>query len=292
MTIDCDKEYFQQKSGLWKGYKLYDLYKYAATPWDWQPKIQAECKRLGLDFLSTPFDASAVDFLESLGVEAYKIASFELVDIPLIRYTAQKGKPMIVSTGMGTMEEIQDAVDAMLGEGLSKEQITLLLCTSAYPALSADANLATLADMQKRFSVRVGLSDHSMSPYLPVTAVVLGACVIEKHFCLSRSLKSADSAFSLEPQEFKEMAQACRETAEALGHVAYGPTEHEKNSIVFRRSIFAVQDIAEGEPFTTENIRVIRPGQGLAPQYFSTLLGKPSHKSYERGEPIGKEALT
>lgn len=291
MTIDCDGEYFRLKGGLWDSYKLYDLYKQAYTPWEWQGKIKEECEKLGMDFLSTPFDKTSADFLESLNVGAYKIASFELVDIPLISYVAKKGKHMIVSVGMGTIEEIQDAVDAMLENGLSKEQIILLQCTSSYPATLEEANLANIKDLQTRFGVRVGLSDHTMGSLVPIAAVALGACVVEKHFCLSRGFKTADSEFSMEPAEFEEMVKAVQNTTKTLGKVFYGVKGRERGNIIFRRSIFAVKDIKAGEVFTNENIRVIRPGQGIAPKYFSKLLGKASVCDYKRGEPIGKEEI-
>ena len=289
MTIDCDNKYFRINGGLWDGYALYDLYKEAATPLEWQQDIKDECDRIGIDFLSTPFDVSSVDFLEELGVKAYKIASFELVDIPLIRYTAKKGKPMLVSTGMGSLEEIEDAVETMLSEGLTKEQIILLKCTSEYPAEFSNMNLFTIADMKKRFGVRVGLSDHSMGVLAPIAAVTLGACVVEKHFCLSRSIKNPDSDFSAEPDEFAEMVKAVNNAAAARGTAFYGAQGREKDSMVFRRSIFAVKDIAQGEIFTPENIRVIRPGQGLAPKYYNAVLGKKSKREYRRGDPLSEE---
>jgi len=286
MTINCDNEYFKIKGGLWDGYDLYQLYREASTPWDWQPKIKAECDKAGIDFLSTPFDPEAVDFLDSLGVDAFKIASFELVDIPLIRYTAKKGKPVIVSTGMGSLDEIEDAVNVMLEEGLTKEQITLLVCTSEYPADTSDMNLLTIADIQSRFRVRAGLSDHSVGILAPIAAVALGATMIEKHFCLSRDIKTADSDFSSEPAEFAEMVKAVREAAAARGQVFYGATEREKNSVVFRRSIFAIKDIKAGEVFSQENVRIIRPGYGLKPKYYEKLMGRTSLRDYFRGEPI------
>jgi pseudaminic acid synthase len=289
MTLDCDSKYFRIEGGLWDGYALYDLYKEASTPWEWQQGIKNECDRIGIDFLSTPFDASSADFLEDLGVEAYKIASFELVDIPLIHHVAKKGKPMLVSTGMGSMGEIEDAVNAMLSEGLTKDKIILLKCTSEYPAEFSNMNLSTITDMQKRFGVRVGLSDHSIGVLAPIAAVVLGACVIEKHFCLSRSIKNPDSDFSTEPEEFAEMVKAVNNAAAVIGSAFYGAQGREKESVVFRRSIFASADIAEGEVFTVENIRVIRPGYGLAPKYYNTILGKQSKQAYKYGEPLCEE---
>ena len=286
MTIDCDNEYFRIKGGLWNGYKLYDLYKEAFTPWEWHKAIKDECDSIGIDFLSTPFDTTAADFLEDLGVQAYKIASFELVDVPLIRHVARKGKPMIVSCGMGSIEEIQLAVDTMLGEGLSREQVFLLKCTSEYPADPADMNLATIPDMGSRFGVRIGLSDHSMGFLAPVVALSLGACIIEKHFCLSRRFKNPDSAFSMEPAEFAEMADKIKEIMEIMGNISYALTEKEQDSLVFRRSVFAVKTIKKGEFFTTENIRCIRPGYGMAPKFYDVLLNTSAKQDYERGEPV------
>ena len=252
MTIDCDNEYFQIKGGLWDGYKLYDLYREAGTPWEWQGRIKEECAACGVDFLSTPFDRTAVDFLESIGCEAYKIASFELVDIPLIEYAASKGKPMIISCGMGSVEEIQDAVDACRRQG--NDKIVLLKCCSEYPANYSDMNLATIPDMRERFGVPVGLSDHSMGSIAAVAGVSLGAQVVEKHFCLSRAIKNPDCEFSMEPEEFAEMVRDARSAAQIRGRVSYELTESEKASTAFRRSIFAVRDIQEGEEFTAENI--------------------------------------
>ena len=286
MTIDCDNEYFIVKGGLWDGYKLYDLYKEAATPYEWQAEIKKECDKIGIDFLSTPFDEAGADFLEELGVDTYKVASFELVHIPLIRHIARKGKPMIVSCGMGELEEIHDAVDAMLGEGLGKEKITLLKCTSEYPANTSEMNLLTIPDMITRFGTRVGLSDHSIGTLAPITAVALGATVIEKHFCLSRSIKNPDSEFSTEPGEFAEMVKAVKAASEARGEAQYGPMRGEKQSTVFRRSIFATSDIAAGETFTKDNIQIIRPGYGIKPKHYEDLIGKASKALYNCGEPI------
>ena len=286
MTIDCDNKYFRISGGLWDGYKLYDLYKEAHTPWKWHKTIKEEAEKVGLDFLSTAFDMTSTDFLYDLGVDAYKVASFELVDIPLIRHIAHKGKPMIVSCGMGSIEDIEDAVEAMTGEGLSKDQIVLLKCTSEYPADPADMNLLTIPDMISRFGVRVGLSDHSMSSLAAVVGVSLGACVVEKHFCLDRSIKNPDSEFSLEPHEFAQMAHNVIETVRICGKVNYELTEKERTSTVFRRSVFAVGDIAENAVFTQENMRVIRPGYGMKPKYFSCIIGKQAATSIKCGTPL------
>ena len=287
LTIDCDNEYFRINNGLWDGYKLYDLYKEAATPYKWQKTIKAECEKCGVDFLSTPFDSAAVDFLDGLGAEAYKIASFELVDIPLIEYAASKGKPMIISTGMGSIEEIQDAIDACRRMG--NDQIVLLKCCSEYPAPWADMHLGNIPDMKKRFGVPVGLSDHSAGSLGAVVGVTLGACVVEKHVKLD-GVESADSGFSMTMDEFAQMVRDIK----AAKLIAQGPdyalTNGEKASTVFRRSIFAVKDIKAGEQFTDENVRVIRPGYGMKPKHIGELLGKTCNRNIMRGTPI-QEAM-
>lgn len=284
MTIACDKPYFRIRGGLWDGYTLYDLYRDAGTPWEWHAAIQEECTACGVDFLSTPFDRSAVDFLESLSCPFYKVASFELVDIPLIEYIASKGKPVILSCGMGSPEEIQDAVDACRRMG--NHQIVLLKCCSEYPASWPDMHLANIPDMQRRFGVPVGLSDHSMGSLAAVVGVSLGACVVEKHVCLSRSIPNPDSAFSMEMEEFAAMVQDVRSAAEIRGEVSYALTPKEESSTVFRRSVFAVEDVAPGEPLTEKNTRVIRPGYGLKPKEYKHILGRRAAQRIERGEPI------
>ncbi len=288
LTIDCDNEYFKIKGGLWDGYNLYDLYSNAYTPYEWQAQIKAECEKYGLDFLSTPFDADAVDFLEGLGVEAYKIASFEMVDIPLIEYTAAKGKPMIISCGMGSVEEIQDALDACKRAG--NDQVILLKCCSEYPANWADMHLANIPDMAARFHTPIGLSDHSPGSVGAVAGVALGACVIEKHVMLE-GVESADSKFSMTIDEFRQMVTDVKNARKAAQGPDYSLTEGEIASTAFRRSIFAVADIKEGEPFTAENIRIIRPGNGIPPKYFGGLLGKAAKRSIRRGEPLVMDDL-
>ncbi len=283
MTIDCDNKYFRIHGGLWDGYKLYDLYTEAGTPWEWQERIKEECEKNGVDFLSTPFDYTAVDFLEDIQTEAYKIASFELVDIPLIEYTASKGKPMIISCGMGSIEEIQDAVDAC--HRMGNEQIILLKCCSEYPADWADMHLADIPDMRQRFQVPIGLSDHSEGSLGAIVGVSLGACVIEKHVCLP-GVESPDSRFSMQIDDFAQMVLDVRNAKLLLRKSGYKLTEKEKNSTVFRRSVFAVKDIKEGELFTDDNLRVIRPGYGVAPKHLKELLGKESPRCIHRGEPI------
>lgn len=284
LTIDCDNEYFQIKDGLWAGRTLYDLYQEAGTPWEWQGRIKQECEACGVDFLSTPFDRTAVDFLENLGAEAYKIASFELVDIPLIEYAASKGKPMIISCGMGSLEEIQDAVDACKRVG--NEEIVLLKCCSEYPANFEDMHLRNIPDMRERFGVPVGLSDHSMGSLAAVVGVSLGACVVEKHFCLSRAIPNPDSAFSIEPEEFAQMVKELRQAERLLAPPSYELSGNERKNIVFRRSLFAVRDIRRGEDFTTENVRCIRPGYGEKPKYYPDFLGKAATQNIRRGTPL------
>lgn len=283
ITIDCDNKYFHINDGAWKGENLYHLYGKAFTPWEWQKELKEEAEKTGIDFLSTPFDKTSVDFLEELQVETYKIASFELVDIPLIDYVASKNKPVILSTGMGTLEEIEDAVNTIRKY---HNQITLLKCSSAYPAVSEEMNLATMLDLQEQFNCPVGLSDHSMGSLGAVAAVAMGANVIEKHYCLSREIENPDSSFSMEPQEFADMVQQIRLVEKAKGQVYYGPTEQEKDSIVFRKSIFAVKNIKAGEKLTEENVRVIRPGYGIKPKYYTDILGKTVVRDVDRGIPL------
>lgn len=287
LTIDCDNEYFNIGGGTWDGENLYHLYQKAYTPWEWQAELKEEAEKIGLDFLSTPFDKTSVDFLESIGVEFYKIASFELVDIPLIEYVASKGKPIIMSTGMGSLEEIEEAVAAIRKMG--NEQICLLRCASAYPAISDSMNLNTMVDMGKRFDVPVGLSDHSMGSVGAIAAVAMGALVIEKHFCLSRAIENPDSSFSMEPAEFKQMVDNIRTVEKAKGCVHYGATKEEEGNVIFRRSIFAVKDIKKGEKFTEDNIRVIRPGYGLPPKYYKEILGKEALQDVAYGNPLSFE---
>lgn len=289
LTIDCDNEYFQIHGGLWDGYKLHDLYKDAGTPYEWQARIKEECEACGVDFLSTPFDVTAVDFLEEMGCEAYKIASFEMVDIPLIEYAASKGKPMIISCGMGNPEEIQDAVDAC--KRMGNEQIVLLKCCSEYPANWADMNLMNIPDMKERFGVKVGLSDHSMGSLGAIVGVTLGACVVEKHVCLSRKMKNPDSEFSMEMEEFAQMVEDIRNAKLIAQGPKYTMSEKEKSSTIFRRSLFAVKDIAEGEEITKENVQSIRPGYGVLPKHLKEITGKKAKRSMKRGEPITEEIL-
>lgn len=289
MTIDCDNRYFQITDGTWKGENLYQLYQKAYTPWKWQAQLKEEAEKIGIDFFSTPFDKTSVDFLESIGMEFYKIASFELVDIPLIRYTASKGKPIIMSTGMGTLEEIEEAVNAVREAGNSN--LALLRCASAYPAVSDNMNLAAMQAMQEHFDVPVGLSDHSMGSIGAVTAVAMGGSIIEKHFCLDRKIKNPDSSFSMEPAEFAAMVQDVRTAERAIGKAEFGATDSEKGNLAFRRSIFVVRDIAAGEALTPENIRIIRPSDGLAPKYYDAVIGRCAAMELKRGTPLQMEMI-
>jgi len=271
ITIDCDTEDFKIHGGLWDGYKLYDLYTDAGTPYEWQGRIREECDKCGIDFLSTPFDNTAVDFLESIGCEAYKIASFELVDIPLIEYAASKGKPMIISCGMSSIEEIKDAVDACRRAG--NDQIVLLKCCSEYPANWKDMHISNIPDMMKRFEVPVGLSDHSAGRIAAVVAVSMGACVIEKHVKID-GIESADSKFSMPMEEFADMVKAVRDARFIAGDVKYGPNDGEIGNLKFRRSLYAVKDIKAGEVISKDNVRSIRPSMGLKPKFLSEIIGK------------------
>ncbi len=289
MTIDCDNEYFQIGDGTWEGENLYHLYEKAYTPWEWQAELKREAERVGIDFFSTPFDRTSVDFLEDLGVEFYKIASFEIGDIPLLKYVASKGKPIIMSTGMSTLAEIDEAVSAIRSMG--NNRIALLRCASAYPAITDEMNLATMRNMGEVFGVPVGLSDHSMGSVGAVTAVALGAKIIEKHFCLSRKIKNPDCTFSMEPAEFQQMVKDIRQAEKAIGRVSYGVTQQEKSNIVFKRSIFAVKDIKKGETINAENVRVIRPGYGMAPKYYEDILGQCALRDIKRGEPMRMDMI-
>ncbi|WP_317719624.1 pseudaminic acid synthase [Clostridium tetani] len=284
MTIDCNNQYFSIKEGTWEGENLYNLYKKAYTPWEWQEGLKKESKELGLDFLSTPFDKTSVDFLESLDVNFYKIASFELVDIPLIKYIASKNKPIIMSTGMGTLSEIEEAVNAVKSTG--NKNLCLLKCSSSYPAIPDDMNLMTMKNLNDIFEVPVGLSDHSLGSIAAVTAVAMGAKIIEKHFCLSRNIDNPDASFSMEPQEFKNMVKDIRAAERAIGKVSYRLSDKEVQSKIFRRSIFIVKDIKKGDRFTEENIRIIRPGYGLKPKYYDDIIGKTSACDMKRGTPL------
>lgn len=287
MTICSNKPYFQIEHGTWSRENLYDLYKKAYTPWEWQAELKEAAEKIGLEFLSTPFDKTSVDFLEEIGIQSYKIASFELVDIPLLEYIASKGKPMILSTGMSTLEEIKEAVRTVNKNGIN--QVALLKCSSAYPAINDNMNLKTIQHMKQIFRVPVGLSDHTLGSVSAIAAVSLGADIVEKHFCISRSITTPDSSFSMEQDEFKKMICNIREAEKALGEVHYGAVKEERANLAFRRSIFAVKDIQKGDTFTEENIRVIRPGYGLPPKYYKNIIGTQSRQNIEAGTPIGLE---
>ena len=291
MTIDCNNEYFHIGKGtIWEGKNLYDLYGEAYTPWEWQPKLKEIANNLGLDLFSSPFDKTAVDFLEIMNVPAYKIASFELVDIPLIQYIARTGKPIIMSTGMATLAEIDEAVTAAREAGC--KEIALLKCTSTYPAAPAEMNLRTIPHMAEAFGVPVGLSDHTLGIAVPGAAVAMGACIVEKHFTLSRNILGPDSVFSLEPHEFKMMVEAIRTTQKALGKISYEVTEHETANKVFRRSLFVVKEMKAGDIFTEENVRSIRPGYGLHPRYVREAIGRRAKADVKRGTPVSWELIS
>lgn len=285
ITIDCDNEYFQIGKGtLWEGQTFYNLYKDAYTPWEWQPKLKEIADSIGLDLFSSPFDQSAVDFLEKMDVPAYKIASPEIIDTPLINYIAKTGKPIIMSTGMATLSEIDEAVRTI--HDACGNQLALLKCTSTYPALPEEMNIRTIPHMAKAFQVPVGLSDHTLGIAVPIAAVSLGACIVEKHFTLSRSVPGPDSAFSIEPQEFKTMVDAIRITEKALGNVNYEVSKREVASRAFRRSIFVIKDVKEGDIFTYENVRSIRPGHGLKSSYIDMIIGRVATKDISKGTPL------
>ncbi|MDX5437521.1 MAG: pseudaminic acid synthase [Pontibacter sp.] len=274
----------EDENSLWKGRELYDLYKEAYTPWEWHKPIFERAKERGLIAFSSPFDETAVDFLEELDAPVYKIASFENTDHPLLRKVAATGKPVIMSTGAATLTELDEAVRVLREAGC--EQFILLKCTSTYPSTPENTNLATIPHMRELFGVQVGLSDHTMGVGAAVAAVALGATVIEKHFTLLRADGGVDSAFSLEPQELKSLVVESERAWQALGHVQYGVQRAEEKSRLFKRSVYAAKDIAAGEPFTKENVRVIRPGLGLAPKHYEEILGIPASKSIKAGTPI------
>jgi len=290
ITIDCDNEYFQIKEGLWKGKTLYELYQEAYTPWGWQPKLKKIAEDLGLICFSSAFDKTAVDFLENMNVPAYKVASFEITDIPLIEYIASKGKPIIISIGIATLADIEEAVNAC--KRMDNEQIALLKCTSAYPAPIEDANLLTIPNMRETFGTVVGLSDHTLGSSAAIASVALGAKIIEKHFILDRNIGGPDSAFSIETDEFKYMVKSIREVEKALGLVTYNLTEKQKKSREFSRSLFVVKDIKKGEVFTEENVRSIRPGFGLHTRYFKEIFKKKATKDIKKGTPLSWDLIS
>ncbi len=285
LTIPCDNEYFQVKGGtLWDGKTLHQLYQEAYTPWEWQPKLKVLANELGMDLFSTPFDATAVDFLEAMDVPVHKVASFELVDHQLLKKIAATGKPIIMSTGMATLEEITEAVAVLKDHGT--QALALLKCTSAYPAVYEEMNLMTISDLSQKFGVVSGLSDHTLGIEVPIASVALGACVIEKHFTLDRSAPGPDNAFSLEPHEFKAMAQAIGHVEKAMGVISYGLNPQEAKSRIFRRSLFVVKEIKKGEVLSEVNVRSIRPGYGLAPKHYPAVMGKRAIDDIPAGTPL------
>lgn len=289
ITLDCDSEDFQIHGGLWDGYTFYKLYQEAYTPWEWHQELFDYAKQIGITLFSTPFDNTAVDLLEECGNPIYKIASFEITDVNLIRYAASKGKPMIISTGIATEEDIKNAIEACHSVG--NNDITFLKCTSAYPAPLDKANLLTIPDIKERFDVKVGVSDHSMTNTLPITAVALGATVVEKHLILDRNMGGPDSGFSMEPAEFEAMIKAIREVEQVLGDVSY-PTD--PWSIPGRegsRSLYVAEDMKAGDIITEKNVRSVRPGYGLHPKYLNEILGKKVNRDLEKGERVKIEII-
>ena len=290
LTLNCNKEDFIIKGGtLWDGKTLYQLYKEAMTPWEWHEELFNYAKEIGIDIFSTPFDKTAVDFLEQFNPIAYKIASFEITDYELVRYTASKGKPIIISTGIATIEEIQDVVEICRSVG--NNDIILLKCTSAYPAPLEDANLARIPNLAQTFGVVAGFSDHTLGTTAPIVATTLGAKVIEKHFILDKSLGGPDAAFSLDKEEFAQMVKAVRDTEKLIGKIDYSLNEKRKKSRQFARSLYVAKDIKKGEIFTKENVRSVRPGYGLHPKYLPQVLGRKARKDIEKGTPLSFDLI-
>ncbi len=285
ITLRSDKECFRIAGGtLWDGRTLHDLYQEAFTPWEWQPKMKEVAEKLGMHCFSSAFDETAVDFLEQMNVPAYKVASFELVDIGLIQKMARTGKPLIMLTGLASEGEIAEAVEAARAAGAT--EVALLKCTSAYPAPPEDANLHTISELARRYDCPAGLSDHTMGIAVPVAAVALGACIIEKHLCLSRADGGPDSAFSLEPEEFKAMVDAVRTAEKALGSIQFAPSAREAGSRKFRRSLFVAENVKKGEVFTAQNVRSVRPSDGLHPRHLKEVLGQHAARDIEKGTPL------
>ncbi|MCS6802857.1 MAG: pseudaminic acid synthase [Chloroflexota bacterium] len=289
LTIACDRQEFRIGGTIWEGRTLYDLYQEAFTPWEWHAELKAIAEAAGIDFFSAPFDPTAVDLLEALDIPAYKIASFELVDLPLIRRVARTGKPIIMSTGMATLEEIDEAVAAAREAGC--RDLVLLHCNSGYPAAPSEMHLRTIPFLAARYGVPVGLSDHTLTPTAAIAAVTLGASLVEKHLTLSRADGGPDAAFSLEPDEFAALVAAIRETEAALGDVRRGPTERERASRALRRSLFVVEDVAAGEVLTERHVRSIRPGHGLPPKHLEAVIGRRAACAISRGTPLRWELV-
>lgn len=290
ITLKCSNKYFQINAGtIWDGVTLYELYEKAYTPWEWHEELFGYAKEIGIEIFSSPFDISAIDLLESIDVTRYKIASLEITDIPLIEYAASKGKPMIISTGIATTQDIVEAIQACKRKGIT--DITLLQCTSQYPANYKDANLLTMVNMKERFKVKTGVSDHTIGSEVPTVATVLGAEMIEKHFILDRELGGPDASFSMTPPDFKDMVARVRNAKEIMGDVTYELTEMKKTSREFARSLFVVEDVKRGDIITKDNIRSIRPGHGISPKYYEEILGKKFAKDTERGTPVSWDIL-
>ncbi len=290
ITIDSDKKYFQVKvNDAWKGQTLHSLYKKAFTPWEWQPKLKKYAESKGLICFSTPFDPTAVDFLEKMNVSLYKVASFEVVDIPLLEKIGKTRKPVIMSRGMASLKEVRLAVKTLKKFGCPA--LVLLHCVSSYPAKYEEMNLATIPGLAKKFGVPIGISDHSPGITVPIASVALGASVIEKHLTLSRADGGPDAMFSLEPREFKEMVQSVRNAEKTIGRPSYGTGVKESENIIFRKSLFVVENIKKGEKFTNKNVRSIRPGHGLEPKYFNQVIGRRSKRDIERGTPLKRSFI-
>ncbi len=290
ITIKSDKEYFQIKSGtIWDGTTLYELYQKAYTPWEWQPQLNMIADDLGLICFSSPFDKSAVDFLEEMEVPAYKIASFEIKDIPLIRYVASKNKPILFSVGIAEIEDIEEVIKACYD--MNNHELILLKCTSSYPAMMEDANLSQIKYLRDRFDIITGLSDHTLGIVAPIVSIAFGAKIIEKHFILDKSIGGPDAAFSLDPVEFKLMVDTVREAEKAIGQEAYFVSEISTKGKIYGRSLFVVKDILKGESFTNENVRSIRPAYGLLPKFIDEIIGKKATRNLQQGEPLGWDMI-
>ena len=291
ITIDCNEpDFLIPGDNTWGGRTLYDLYGEAFTPWEWQPQLKAVADELDIDLFSAPFDPTAVDFLQRMEVPAYKVASFEIVDLPLIQRMARTGKPLIISTGMATLAEINDAVEAARTAG--NQQLLLLKCTSSYPAPPEEMNLATIPHLSQAFGTPAGLSDHTLGIAVPMAAIALGAVMVEKHFTLSRSVPGPDSAFSLEPEELKALVDGIRTVELALGKVDYSVSDHERSNRVFRRSLYTISDVKRGEYFTEANVRSIRPGYGMLPKYLPEVMGKTAVIDIVRGTPLSWDLIS
>jgi pseudaminic acid synthase len=290
ITLNCSKPDFQIQQGLWAGRTLYELYQWAHTPWEWHAPLFAHARKLGITIFSSPFDHTAVDLLEDLGAPAYKIASFEAVDLPLIRYAASTGKPMIISTGMADAEEIAEAVDAARGGGC--RELAVLHCVSGYPAPAKDYNLRTLVDMQNRFGLLTGLSDHTLDNTTAVASVALGACIIEKHFTLDRQGGGPDDSFSLEPADLEDLCRSSRTAWEAMGQVDYGRKSSEQGNVQFRRSLYFVKDLKAGESIASDAVRSVRPGYGLAPKHLDSIIGRRVRTDVSAMSPVQMSDIT